>query len=200
MKERLISFSSEMVRAILDGRKTQTRRIIQPQPKVVHGSHSDGSITTERIFRSGDQRIHCPYGKQGDRLWVKETWRAYERKDGLDVIQYRAGGRFQPIENNENAANLWLSARGCHGDEWRSSRFMPRWASRINLEITDIRVQRVQEISEEDAIAEGIEIVRGPILRPGEAFSVLWDSINEKKGYGWGMNPYVWVIEFKRVI
>ena len=196
MKEKPILFSTEMIRAILDGRKTQTRRVIKPQFSKLFHIVNRTAILTNRIFRKSNQFIYCPYGKVGNRLWVRETWRkrysdaSIENKE--DGIQYKADGLvfIQPL--------------------WKPSIHMPRWASRITLEITNIRVERVQEISEDDAQAEGCGIypeynsMRYTFLySEGEVssanFRILWDSINAKRGYPWKSNPYVWVIEFKKL-
>jgi len=166
MKERPILFSGPMVRAILEGRKTQTRRIVKPQPLRDRGVMA---------FNDGEHpQMRCPYGKPGDRLWVRETWCP-------DVepytFRYKADGD-EPLER------------------WRPSIHIPRWASRITLEVVSVRVERLQNISEDDALAEGITLVeRG--TSPVDQFNKLWESIN---GPGsWEANPWVWVVEFKRI-
>lgn len=171
MKERPIIFNSEMVRAILDGRKTQTRRIITARPpKVI-------DLAT----------VQCKYGQPGDRLWVKETWRG--GNDTLENVFYKA---------SDNCALKY----GFCQCSWKPSIFMPHEFSRITLEIVNVRVERLQDISEKDVIAEGIEeagICFG--IRKEEVekhcYKLLWDKIN---GPGaWEKNPWVWVIEFKKV-
>jgi hypothetical protein len=160
--------------------------------------------------------IACPYGEPGDRLWVRETWRCFERpSDGVDGVLFRADDAFQEIENTRAAADAWVQANDKTG-KWRPSIFMPRWASRIDLEVTEVRVQRLDEISEEDARAEGVvlpsfdeQVARGdaidglrPVIRKATTrgeFSRLWDSINAERGYGWAANPWVWAITFRRV-
>ena len=206
MKERPILFSSEMVRAILDGRKTQTRRVVNPQ------SLLDNKTRVTACYE-------CPYGAPGGHLWVRETWRAVELDNGNDGILYKADNHFKSIENSQAAADLWCDAYADrkYGNKWRPSIFMPRWASRILLEVTDIQVERVQEISDGDAIGEGIQDVchcgdyveghgyhsgHSPVPMDGYAaneFSILWDSINAKRGYSWESNPWVWAISFKMV-
>ncbi len=185
MKERPILFKSEMVRAILESRKTMTRRILKLQPKIIHAIYPDGSIETERIFRRGDQRIHCPYGIPGDRLWVKETWTKIEGCEGPESIPtYRADGEI----SFEDGSSV----------RWKPSIFMPRWASRSTLEITNIRVERVQEITVSDVESEGIELSFDEIAKGWHKniFAPIWDSIN---GNGaWERNDFVWVIEFKK--
>jgi len=163
MKERSICFNTEMVRAILEGRKTQTRRLM-------NGKFVFGSCITEK-----GEIINCPYGKIGYRLWVKETF-TYITLGCAVAMCYKADG-YQI------------------GSNWKTSIHMPRWASRILLEITNIRVERVQDITEKEAMEEGHIFGCDSI----EWFQDMWDSINEKRGYGWEKNPWVWVIEFKRV-
>lgn len=203
-RERPILFSAPMVRAILDGSKTQTRRFVNPQPS--------------KYLTGGGC---CPYGVPGQKLWVRETWQA------LRVVNYPAtynGGAEQDVFE----ADIIPKERGDYcvayaandeeelhpedrGFTWRPSIFMPRWASRITLEVTDVRVQRVQDISEEDARAEGCEAYGGICSSPMEApehdgrtvvedFQDLWDSINGKKpGRSWDDNPWVWALSFRRV-
>lgn len=210
MKERGMIFNAEMVRAILDGRKTQTRRIVKLQPdedglaKVTNGPWVD---TSERNYR-------CPFGDVGDRIWVRETFQGplfdYEQMEAYledssrfekpEFCQYAADGGHRP-EYQDADDNLR------HG--WRPSIHMPRWASRILLEITDVRVERLNSIHDVDAMREGIQNlttcshadfgIPGVVnaQHPVRAFQLLWESI-----YGadnWKANPWVWVIEFKVV-
>ena len=200
MKERPIIFSGPMVRAILEGRKTQDRRVVKPQPSVVHGVHSDASITTNLCFRLGDQRIHCPYGRPGDLLWVRETWRAFEP----DRVRFGGRGAMSGLmmrvyANPPIEGESIIEYRADHpkASGWKSSAQMPRWASRITLEVTDVRVQRVQEISERDATAEGFN----PITRDCKVpkFRELWDSTNAKRA-PWASNPWVWAITFRELV
>jgi hypothetical protein len=202
MKERPILFSTPMVKVILDGRKTMTRRVIKPQFKILHALYPDGSIDTERIFRKSDWRIHCPYGQVGDRLWIRETFAPCQMLSGKTNITYKADGGKPP---------LYLMADGkeipCH---WKPSIFMPRWASRITLEITNIRVEKLKEITHDDAVLEGcyynFNLNKGLTckLHPEvcdtatvHCFANLWDSINAKRGYSWESNPWVWVISYR---
>jgi hypothetical protein len=195
MKERPILFNGDMVRAILDGRKTQTRRVIKPQPKII--STHDGSmnilqITGKAPWFNGDPNHTCPYGVIGDRLWVRETW-------GLepDMDEQLKDDGLTPGQIEYEGYHIGYKADGSGAycvEKWRPSIFMPRWASRIMLDITDVRVERLQEISEDDAQAEGVGYWGCDTI---EVFEDLWNSINQKRGYPWSSNPWVWVIEFK---
>ncbi len=204
MKERPILMSAPMVRAILrdTDTKTQTRRVIKPRlvceceqpdwrPSRIDWigykyegrdgwfCHKCGS-GLRAIDEWSSHGILCPYGQPGDRLWVRETWR-----------QDAKGGELAHYKADENGRGYWIG-------KWHPSIFMPRWASRITLEIVSVRVERLQDISFDDALAEGMEhsiIMHNPI---DDLFVPLWDSINYKK-HPWESNPWVWVIEFKRL-
>lgn len=223
MKERPILFSAPMVRAILGGSKTQTRRIVKPQPDYfacgwpcVFGkecfmrncimSHKDNKHLTA---------LKSPFGKTGDQLWVRETWR--HTASSLDearaitedvmsgsAVDWRADYIDRLIKTGEFTRNTAEVA--CDFETWKPSIHMPRWASRIQLEIVDVRVERLNEIGESDAIAEGVsnfgnitDQSTGEIDRDAvDAYRDLWESIN---GPGsWDANPWVWVIEFRRVL
>lgn len=175
MRERPILFIAEMVRAILDGRKTQTRRVIKA-PKGFE-------------VRDAGVEFGCPYGQPGDRLWVRESFAIGPRdKDVIFAADKKWDVDGKPLPPA--------------GSVWKPSIFMPHWASRIILEITGVRVERVQAISEEDAYAEGRSLNDecDPVSRPGgNWFRKLWDSLNAKRGFGWDVNPWAWVIEFKRI-
>lgn len=219
VKERPIIMQAESVKAILDGRKTQTRRVIKDQPQ----SHMDQCVpylddarfcwTGPQLSEEGNPlpremwaggwpdcspEFYCPYGVPGDRLWVREThWINKEEH----LAAYRADA--------EMPGHM-------KGNKWRSPMFMPRWASRITLEITEVRVQRLQDISDpgDDLIAEGIRKQSPPDLKgnrwhwgdtsedrcptPTMAYMALWDKINRKK-HPWASNPWVWAISFRRV-
>jgi len=220
MKERPIVMTGSSVRAILEDQKLQTRRVMKPQPYFSHDNwwfEKKGmvyALPNGKEFCTPALGIWdvCPYGRAGDRLWVKETWRVVNTFDGLrpsEISSQFAEGR---------TASVWYKypVWMCNDKEyekkfqgrWRSARFMPRWASRILLEITDIRVERVQDITEQDAIAEGFEksyyykplsSSREVLNYARDSFGEGWDSINEKRGFGWDVNPWVWVIEFKVV-
>lgn len=162
MNEHPIIFSTEMVRAILDGRKTMTRRVINHPERYEHIRECD---------------FCCPYGQVGDKLWVRESF--------LIKHDYKTPKGFPYYKTNFCDDKI---------TKWKPSIFMPRWASRITLEITGIRVERLQEISEQDAKDEGICFYDDNAV---DVFRELWDSINAKRGYSWESNPFVWVIEFK---
>jgi hypothetical protein len=188
MRERPILFSGPMVRALLAGTKTQTRRISKPVRHPDLGNvYAPGALVLEHEPQHVIDRC-CPYGRPGDRLWVRETFGHFERnenfKPGCEVF-YRADGNCLELE------------------PWRPSIHMPRWASRILLEITGVRVERLQDINEADALAEGSFTWAGeqdtPVRDLDEArlvYCQLWEEIN---GPGsWDANPWVWVVEFER--
>lgn len=217
MKERPILFNGPMVRAILDGRKTQTRRIVKPQPanscryemngagdKALHladGPPSGASAVRKTLFvpvkaYSADHRLPCPYGAPGDRLWVRETWALEDLGEDGQRLVWRVDRAAKWVADGEKPHYLDLDYEPAR---WRPSIHMPRWASRITLEVTGLRVQRLLDISEEDARAEGLALA-GLIL-PGHAvgcFSRLWDEINGERA-PWSSNPWVWIVDFKRV-
>ncbi|HEJ2633769.1 TPA: hypothetical protein SL207_002125 [Pseudomonas aeruginosa] len=222
MKERPILFTGPMVRAILEGRKTVTRRVVKPQPDFL-GSMVDPNTPFKTLDAGLHARITCPYGEPGDRLWVRETWHVGKPHDktapadilapllaegrGITVL-YTAGGwqsvgpagREEPIYPDDQPLPDWAG-------KGRPSIHMPRWASRILLEITAVRVERLQDISEEQALAEGVrdagersfdvEDSKHFAADPRESFASLWSSINGESS--WDANPWVWVVEFKRV-
>lgn len=217
VKERPIIFSAAMVRAILEGRKTQTRRIIKPaRNKYGVGALEwlDTGLTPE--FVASAENALCPYGQPGDRLWVRESWQKVEAYDGHGIC-YRADDKilamdWQGEEPNDALPNLIVPHRELIDIPdvempWRPSIHMPRWASRITLEIVSVRVERLQDISREDVNAEGTAWGGPPGYTschglppekwPAFHFGCLWRSINGKDS--WDANPWVWVIEFKRV-
>lgn len=220
MKESPILMSAPMVRAILAGTKTQTRRVVKPHASddcfvVVNegkgwwpfrSDDGESSVYTDRNGNWMEEAISCPYGQPGDRLWVRETWQAIDGNE-----------RSRRIMTQPNPARGWIeyAATVPEGYEppprWRPSIHMPRWASRITLEVTGVHVERLQDISEADAIAEGCTVNHngyfwgGPHAVSGlkqmatatSAYRDLWEHIN---GAGsWDANPWVWVVEFRRL-
>lgn len=210
MTERPILFSAAMVRALLAGTKTQTRRIVKPQPHsvalVASGNHlfdyRDDLGDYSRVVPMDKAVTLCPHGKPGERLWVRESLKAVRDDIGLILdYAYTADGAKVPRcqhlapQFNDGMAFAHLARKG-----GVPSIHMPRWASRITLEITEVRVQRLQEISDADGWAEGITASSVSTDEPGDAarlYCLLWESIN---GPGsWAANPWVWAISFKRV-
>jgi hypothetical protein len=225
MKEKPIIFSTEMVKAILAGNKSMTRRVIKPQP-IMHDFESHKALAFKEPFTKpgyiavGVDRVkecpsylRCPYGQVGDILWVRETWAIhdlilkpkklnpndeawfYKRKFSPEMVPHIVYAADYPVGS-------WKGA-------WRSPRFMPKIAARLFLKVKDIRVERLQDITEEDAIAEGVAWKRAAdinalensesvIDRAKVLFMRLWDTLNAKRGYGWDLNPFVWVVEFER--
>lgn len=209
-KERPILFSTPMVEAILDGRKTQTRRTrgleeINKNPDDWHfvGMCVTDSGELKATFQNCEDfvRIKCPYGKPGDRLWVRETW---QKTDFLHPSNENYGYVYKASENGKD----WQE--NTEEWKWKPSIHMPKAAARIWLEITDISVERLQDISKEDAITEGIEPVADgyknymPKLSSTSqfcwptayhSFQSLWESINGAES--WDLNPWLWVVKFK---
>lgn len=235
--ERPILFSGPMVRAILDGRKTVTRRIVNGVPDdaglAVYGAEctaGDGGASPAcAMFFAGstvDSRglgvARCPFGSPGDRLRVRETWRYHGwTEDGAPWIKYAADDSTRLVERipdewSDRLADIWadlsddanMAIDGRAADrKWRPSIFLPRWASRLTLEVVGVRVERLQEIDEADILAEGVTVdgvakLTGtpwadmPTLH--HAWERLWDSINGDRA-PWASNPWVWRVEFRRV-
>lgn len=223
MKARGMIFNSEMVRAILDGRKTQTRRIMKIQPehsglglrRVIDSKNGsdDGkyfwSLSDACGLKIRSKSFTCPFGSVGDRIWVREAFRVHSRATDVATLVYKASERNSWTEQTHRVP-VSVCNKPATPEKWTPSLHMPRWASRILLEITDVRVERLNAISEEDARAEGI--IDGGCLNCGEpepcgctnpepdatdAFAYLWQSIYGQEN--WNANPWVWVIEFRRV-
>lgn len=201
MKERGILMTATNVRSIIAGTKTQTRRRVAfPRKRDSFVLQDDGNGWWPYQSDDGESSVcndgcehpyACPYGVPGDRLWVRETWRTHSTKH--DQIRPRDLSPHGDVVIHYDASMQFVAPFLGKG---RPSIFMPRWASRITLEITDVRVERLQEISEADAVAEGVTVTvrENGALDP---FRELWRSIN---GPGsWDANPYVWVIEFRRL-
>lgn len=189
-KERPILFSAPMVRAILDGKKTQTRRPVKHIPEFGNPDEWCHRTTLDprHDYTARHYRRYCPYGELGTILWVRETWRGLKNERG-SIVQYRASAK----------PDKWADA---NLGKWKPSIFMPRWASRLTLEITDVRVERVLSISEEDARAEGVEPreTTDGDLSHALGFIDRWDEMYAKKpGLTTDDDPWAWVVEFKRV-
>ena len=229
-KERPILFNGEMVRAIIGGRKTQTRRCVKPKfnnaGNYTHSGDIGSAIKQIEDWQFTDGRwfglygqlaavyADCPYGQVGDLLWVRETFiQGWEANSWGDIDQYDESGNEKPIKTWYKADGHidWEDADGefCTNTPWKPSIHMPRSASRITLEITNVRIERLQDIGEEDAIAEGINAelcakfsLNAPDrqelkLAAIHAYAGLWESINGSDS--WDANPWVWVIEFRRI-
>lgn len=230
MAERLVSFKREMRDAIRDGRKTQTRRVVTPQPTFRHLPPKIACLvvddrTGHRYYAEdyGDDRygapFKCPYGNRGDILLVREPWAVAAGYDHLKPSELRSKAYLQTTYLDDNVTInhtndvVWPIGRA------RSPLFMTKLAARLRLEIIDVRAQQVQDISEEDAIAEGVERhpnehlskftgcpawtdyqIKSPLAATMNArgsFRTLWDSINAKRGFGWDSNPWVFAYTFK---
>lgn len=229
MTEHPILFSGPMVRAILDGRKTMTRRIVRIPKHPVTGIHYSESGNCEDgrpgWFASNvdsgyfepaecwdESRISCPFGVKGDRLWVRETWgdadgyyQDYENEVPF-VTCYRADlSALSHTVPPEPVPSWDIKSWNWAKQKWKPSIHMPRWASRLLLEVTSVRVERLQDISEEDAAKEGVKpfvsAEDGDCWTDGTyrtAFNYLWDKINRERA-AWDSNPWVWVVSFQRV-
>lgn len=186
MKERPILFSGPMVKAILEGRKTQTRRIVKGPAQAAMSKDNpcdeeDGGVLWVK---------QCPYGQPGDRLWVRETWANLVGMGFDKNVAYRA----ESLGKDGKELSYSMEARIDFGIKWKPSIHMPRCASRITLEIVSVRVERLQNIGQGDACNEGCPSLHEPI----DWFTGLWESINGKGS--WEANPFVWVVEFQRVL
>jgi len=213
-KEKPIIFSTEMVRAILENRKSKTRRVIKPQPpenSICHGwvmSSTEPKNEGCAGFGPDENCVNhyskCPW-EVGQILWVRETW------SQLDADYRAVTGKFD-IEEFKGCPIIYKADENPeHFNYWRSSIYMPRSAARLLLKVKDIRVERLQEITEEDARCEGCidyhdKIGDGKLgdvaefdLTARDVFADLWESINLKRGYGWHLNPWVFVISFEKV-
>lgn len=224
MKERPVLFNGEMVRAILDGRKTQTRRLMKPQPEIIPPEDERGNPgywlpfnAVRSMVRNEEMRIACPYGLKWDRLWVHETWGVVshdfdENERIIDWVPDRPATALHemPFGNGYYSGHAIYAADGeftwgdddGHGEKscWKPSIHMPRSACRLVLEITGVRVERLGDISNDDAKAEGYPTEReadGSSLDPWLWFRDLWDGIYPEQTFK--ANPWCWVIEFKVV-
>lgn len=218
VKELPVNFTAEEVRGTLENRKSQFRRVIKPQPTHFHkfGGHQPvPCLDKGKVGPTCAGEMVCPYGLRGGHLWVREAWAVHKYYDG------RPANGCGPIpevavecrEIPDSVRVLPSRAHRSIGEErgkWRSPVHMPRWASRITLEITDVRVERLQEISINDIQAEGV-MPDGVVFEPGKRYPVKaldatlvlwkirWDVLNTKRGYSWESNPWVWVVTFRKV-
>lgn len=232
MKERPILFNAEMVRAILDGRKTQTRRPMNPQPDMeIDGEKfpdGGGGWGWVPVWPKGHKWAGrtlgwagCPLGKPGDRLWVREAWQEFFDDEMMPLRPKGPRGRLGSPSWPDRFSHVFYRADGpvpvqppLGRANWRPSIHMPRWAARIILEITDVRVERVQDITLESAREEGITeyLSEFTAARHSEAaadvwrnrttvenFRFLWDAMYWRGKYAWIDNPWVWVVEFRRI-
>ena len=234
MRELPIIMNTEMVQALLDGLKTQTRRPIKDQAAISYfgynisfispdSEHAIWTVYNDDYPEEGSHELKSPY-QVGDILYVRETWQYYDwSEDGDPHIKYKADNSTvcHLIEDEETAMKIqdtvwpYLSReenylknnRACDY-KWRQSNHMPKWAARIHLKVTNVRIERVQDISEGDAIEEGIAQTQGKRwtnyrnketawLLPVTSFRTLWDSIYLLKNIGWDQNPYVWAYDFE---
>lgn len=220
MKERGMIFNSEMVRAILEGRKTQTRRIMKVQPgtpefglrRIIESSKANEngmyfwSQDDACGIKARSKPFLFPYGEVGDRIWVRETFRVHSRATDVATLVYRASVRNSWTEQTHRVP-VAVCNKPATPEKWTPSIHMPRWASRLLLEITNVRVERLNNISYDDAISEGIK-QEWTCIDPGLGlyahendvqgdYETLWKSIYGEES--WDANPWVWVIEFKRV-
>jgi hypothetical protein len=213
MGERPIIFGPKSVHAILSGHKTQTRRVMMPQVEFVRSSAytNGGYYTWKKEPLSHDATCdlwlseRCPYGRKGDRLWVREQWMPWVDEAGglLDCIRFQDGFMFKP-ECPDEAAGFKFDGEceqstAC-GGKYRSPIFMPRWAARATLRITGVWVQRLNDITPAECEAEGVAgTFQGRNLSGIQhEFAALWDELNARRGFSWAKNPWVWVIRFKR--
>jgi hypothetical protein len=209
--ERPIIFNAEMVIAILEGRKTETRRVVKPQPP--NDAHCafgfdrarfwiDAPFNTESRYPSCDKEVRVPYPLDCV-LWVRETWQTVDTS-GVEwfTLRYRA----TPDEQFDIPATdaMWDKYGGGNfRSSWRPSIFMPRWASRLLLRVEDVQAERLHDITADGARSEGVPAPESKkaLKSPDEyalfRFSRLWDEINVKRGFGWDANPWVWVIKFE---
>lgn len=246
MKDRPLPFSAEQVRAVLEDRMTQTRRVINfalneyhrcnplnPENDILLGEwglSGIGELEGNTLHYTAQTEVDdcekatvtCPYGVPGDRLWVRETFALSifdpdtaepdtKNPDDWDRPRYKADGNEKEWHRQEVGEDGLARNVESIKPPWRSSRYMPRWASRISLEVIGVRVERVQDISEVDAQAEISRPLNKTHLNTDgsrsvhpdriwrDGFRSVWDSINAKRGYGWDVNPWVWIVEFRRL-
>lgn len=215
MKELPITYSAVMLRALQEGRKSVTRRVIKPQPKNQLGYMYVGNGIAIQCGAdypdTKDDEVKCPYGQEGDVLWTKETWAICSFSEFFEAsrqlqIAYKAGvtdishpdGMSHDLEWFTVDHDTWKKYATEKYYRWQSPRFMPRKFARDFREITSVRAEKLQDITEIEAIKEGIP--NGAYaVNPIASFKILWDSINAKRGYSYESNPWVWPIEYKKM-
>lgn len=196
-----ILFNAPMVRAVLEGRKTQTRRIIKPQPHIRPELHEQIDGTQFWCVFNGDEvgyRVRVPYA-EGDLMWVREAWASDVRNDGIKPSLI---SQDEPVWFAADGSSVNTTSLSMRSSKTRPSIFMPRWASRITLEVTEVRVERLKEISETEAISEGctgfVSMDGEDGTSPREEYQVLWDSIHGSRA--WDKNPWVAAYTFGVVL
>lgn len=194
LKEKPILFKPELVKAILDGKKTQTRRIIKPQP-------FDPDKDYGKYFKELPEQWNCPYGKVGDVLWVRETWGLREKNNGVHTFQepvYKAD--WLDIQHIRVFESVTVDGEQTEiTQKWKPSIHMPRKYCRLRLKTTDIKVERLQDITTEGILAEGVGNPSKSDKRLLDMWIHLWDSINAKRGFPWESNPWLWVLKWPKV-
>jgi hypothetical protein len=222
MKEKAISFCRRLIPRVMDGSKTMTRRTFEPQPEHINFATVEWFQTTpspnpERVigyYEDGESKeIKLRY-ERGDILWVKEEYYEYghwvvdgKTETGKDKMKFVPDGNYDkyPICYRDTMPPevVFGKGKGSWGWYWRNPRFMPRYAARLFLRVTGVRVERLREITEKDAVKEGFKAMlreEGSILHTArELFEVTWNDLNGKRGFGWDSNPYVFVVEFERL-
>lgn len=219
IRERPILFSAPMIRALLAGTKTQTRRVVtvpwhkstRALPYSPAWEDEDGELLACDEYGDYHKAVDCmaPYGHPGDRLWVRETWAPQPgREASIDLPEYDGGGNpdavcYRADECRKGESPEWPEGLTHGVKKWRPSIFMPRWGSRILLEVTNVRIERLRVISEEDAKAEGVDPDFGNAHTYASrdyrrSYEKLWDQINGKRdGCAWADNPWVWRVAFR---
>lgn len=228
MKERPILFNGAMVRALLAGDKTQTRRIVKPQPPEdetiisglyhptiidCHGEEGPGAEVFGAYTQDGEWAKQCPHGQPGDRLWVRETFQPFYA-NGVEYpnANWETGAGYAPTYPATDGIREFVDPDDNVSDRCWPSIHMPRWASRILLEVTAVRVERLQDISDADILAEGIDteklaksqdsydiVCKGTDADGRATLRTAWRDLWESTGGDWEANPWVWVVEFKRI-
>lgn len=199
-----VLFNTEMVKAILEGKKTVTRRIIKPQPEGHPVLMGPDSCWPGYFAIQGTEKVICPPIQTGDILWVRETWRiqSAHRFEADAKIEYKSGGPMEKVKFKcrlDYDRFIWNQPVG--EGKWKPSIHMPKEVARIFLRVTDVRAERLQSMGHEDAEQEGCWCDEGGLAMPLDKFAEVWDSTIKpayRPTYGWEANPWAWVIEFER--